>query len=93
MAPGVVLLPAHTCDLYCLQALLRRLEHRLAARGVGKESCEILLRQLFPRTPANRPVARYPVKVFLVAYMIQEYPAMVFNTVVGSFSCPNRCNW
>lgn len=34
--------------------------------------------------PAGRRLGRYPVRVFLCAYMICSHPEMVFNTVVGA---------
>ncbi len=75
------------CPL-CLQALLRRLEQRLSARGlVGNDSAQMLLRRIAPKNaPHGCPLERYPARVFLCAYMVQSHPQMVFSSVVGG-SC------
>lgn len=80
------------CSLVCFhplqpavgsQALLRRLEQRLAVRGAATDGAQSLLRQLSPSAPAGRQLDRYPVRVMLCAYMIKEHPEVVFNHVVG----------
>ncbi|KAF8072855.1 hypothetical protein HT031_000515 [Scenedesmus sp. PABB004] len=68
--------------LRAAQALLRRLEQRLALRGVTDDGAQTLLRQLSPSAPPGRQLERYPVRVLLCAFMIQEHPEVVFNTVV-----------
>jgi hypothetical protein len=62
-----------------LQALLARLEARVAAKGVAAGSCAPLMRRLFPRAPpGSQP--RYPARIFLCAYMVLAHPEVVFNT-------------
>jgi hypothetical protein len=73
------------------QALLRRLEVRLSARGASSEGTQSLLRRLFPKAPAGHPIDRYPVRVFLCAYMVLEHPQVVFNGKVGSAA--RRPHW
>eukprot|EP00775_Hariotina_reticulata_P010274 gene10274-10433_t len=63
------------------QALLRRLDQRLSARGSASDNVQSLLRQLSPSTPTGRKLDRYPVRVLLCAYMIKEHPEVVFNKV------------
>lgn len=75
-----------------LQALLRRLEVRLAAKGISNEGPQGLLRRLFPRAPADKPIDRYPVRVFLCAYMVLEHPQVVFNgDVSGAWAWHLHC--
>jgi hypothetical protein len=66
-----------------LQALLRRYEQRLSARGVTSDGCQALLRRLMPGAPPGSRLARYPVRVFLCAYMVEHHPEVVFSNVVG----------
>eukprot|EP00879_Flechtneria_rotunda_P013903 GHRR01014520.1.p1 GENE.GHRR01014520.1~~GHRR01014520.1.p1 ORF type:complete len:850 (+),score=337.18 GHRR01014520.1:158-2707(+) len=63
------------------QALLRRLEQRLAVRGVCMDGAQGLLRQLSPSAPPGKQLERYPVRVMLCAYMIRKHPEVVFSTV------------
>ena len=63
-----------------LQALLKRLEAKLIARG-GSADLTPLLTRLFPKTAkAGGHLERYPARVFLCAYMVLSHPQVVFNT-------------
>ena len=65
------------------QALLKRLDARLALRGNTSDGAQSLLRQLSPSAPKGRKLERYPVRVMLCAYMIQAHPEVVFNKVAS----------
>ncbi|WIA29010.1 hypothetical protein OEZ86_011527 [Tetradesmus obliquus] len=67
--------------LRAAQALLKRLDARLALRGNTSDGAQALLRQLSPAAPKGRKLDRYPVRVMLCAYMIQAHPEVVFNKV------------
>ncbi len=58
---------------------MRRLELRLAARGVALSSAARLLRRLFPRAQRDAPLERYPPRVLLCAFMVVRYPQVVFS--------------
>lgn len=74
--------------LRAAQALLTRLEQRLAVAGGGgaADGALPLLKRLFPAAPAGKRLQRYPVRVFLCAYMICSHPQMVFNSVVSGWA-------
>jgi hypothetical protein len=87
---AIVALPSHILclhlSLYSVaahQALLKRLDARLAVRGNTSDGVQSLLRQLSPSAPKGRKLERYPVRVMLCAYMIQAHPEVVFNKVVS----------
>ena len=66
------------------QALLKRLDARLALRGNTSDGAQALLRQLSPAAAKGRKLDRYPVRVMLCAYMIQAHPEVVFNKGVSA---------
>jgi len=79
------------------QLLLRRLETRLAVRGMAGDSCYHLLRRLFPQGQRHQghhhrrgshggsgggaALERYPPRVFLCAWMVVKHPEVVFSSM------------
>lgn len=63
-----------------MQALLKRLEAKLIAKG-NVADLTPLMKRLFPKTAkAGGALERYPARVFLCAYMVLSHPQVVFNT-------------
>jgi hypothetical protein len=54
---------------------------------VSNDAAESLLRALSPSAPRDRKLERYPVRVMLCAYMVEEHPEVVFNKVVSVHGC------
>ncbi|GMH40735.1 hypothetical protein BSKO_08639 [Bryopsis sp. KO-2023] len=65
--------------LSAARKLLGRLGTRLTVTAGGTHECTALLTWLFPKAAKKGTLERYPVRVFLCAYMIINHPEVVFN--------------
>jgi hypothetical protein len=67
--------------LQATHGLLKRLEALLdVMHGESSPDCSLLLKRLFPRAAkAKKHIARYPVRMFLCAYMVHAHPDTLFN--------------